>query len=50
MRTSNADKFQQLETTIQEKLDQAQSRREQIEQEQKKKLHNHVSSFTYSQV
>lgn len=45
MRTSNAVKFQQLETAIQDKLELAQNRREQIEQEQKKKLQNHVSYF-----
>lgn len=43
VRASNSIKFQQLETTIQGKLGDAQSRREQLEQEQKEKLRNHVS-------
>lgn len=43
VRTSMATKFQQLEATVQEKLEQAQTRREQIEQEQKEKLRTHVS-------
>lgn len=37
MRSSVSVKFQQLETAVQEKLEQAQSRRAQIEQEQKRK-------------
>lgn len=45
VRGSNALKFQQLEAAIQEKLEQAQSRRSQIEQEQKEKLRNYVSNF-----
>lgn len=47
MRTSVAAKLQQLETTVQEKLEQAQNRREQIEQEQREKLRNHVSYTLY---
>lgn len=43
VRTSNALKFQQLEATVQEKLEQAQTRREQLEQEQKEKLKSYVS-------
>lgn len=48
VRTSNSIKFQQLEATIQDKLELAQTRREQIEQEQKKKLRNHVSLRSYA--
>lgn len=47
VRTSNSEKFQQLEATIQEKLEQAQSRREHLEQEQKEKLRNHVSLVSF---
>lgn len=43
MRAGVAVKFQQLETAVQEKLDQAQTRRAQIEKEQKEKLRSHVS-------
>lgn len=50
VRTSNALKFQMLETAVQEKLEQAQSRRLQIEQEQKEKLRNYVSNFCKSLV
>lgn len=45
MRTINTEKLQQLETTVQEKLEQAQSRRAQMELEQKEKLRNHVSTL-----
>jgi hypothetical protein len=44
VRTSNALKFQQLEAAVQEKLEQAQTRRSQLEQEQKEKLRNYVSN------
>lgn len=47
VRASTATKIQQLETTVQEKLEQARTRREQIEQEQKEKLRNHVSCALY---
>lgn len=47
VRASNSEKFQQLETTIQEKLEHAQSRRIHLEQEQKEKLRNHVSNVFF---
>lgn len=43
VREQNEIKLQQLETTIQDKLVQAQTRKEQIEQEQKEKLKTYVS-------
>lgn len=43
VRGTTATKIQQLEAAVQEKLVQAQTRRAQIEQEQKEKLRNHVS-------
>lgn len=43
VRTTNTVKFQQLDTAIQDKLVQAQNRRELLEQEQKEKLRNYVS-------
>lgn len=42
VRTSNTEKFQQINKDIQEKLELAQTRREQIEREQLEKLRNHV--------
>lgn len=45
MRTGNQERFQQLESTIQDKLQQAAERRMQLEQEQKEKLRNHVSKL-----
>lgn len=47
VRTSNAEKFQLLELAIQEKLEQASSRRAQLELEQKEKLRNYVSILQY---
>lgn len=47
VRASTATKIQQLEATVQEKLEQAKTRREQIEQEQKEKLRNHVSGVLH---
>lgn len=46
----NTTKLQQLDSAIQEKLEQAQNRKVQLEQEQKEKLRNHVSTlfFLYS--
>lgn len=43
VRSANMEKFQQLETAINAKLEQAENRRIQLEQEQKEKLRNHVS-------
>lgn len=43
VRVQNTTKLQQLDSAIQEKLEQAQNRKEQLEQEQKEKLRNHVS-------
>ena len=40
-------RVQQLETQIQEKLDQARERREVIEREQKEKLREHVSFLSH---
>lgn len=45
VRVQNTAKLQQLDTAIQEKLGQAQTRKEQLEQEQKEKLRNYVSLF-----
>lgn len=42
VRKINAEKFQQLETAVQEKLGQAELRRIQLEQEQLEKLRSHV--------
>lgn len=47
VRTQNTAKLQQLDAAIQEKLVQAQSRKEQLEQEQKEKLRNHVSLSSF---
>lgn len=43
VRAGNQEKFQQLESAIQEKLQQAADRRLLIEAEQREKLRNHVS-------
>lgn len=43
VRQTNTVKFQQLDASIQEKLELAKSRKEMLEQEQKEKLRNHVS-------
>lgn len=43
VRAGNSERFQQLESAIQEKLQQAADRRLLIEAEQKEKLRNHVS-------
>lgn len=43
VRVQNTNKLQQLDNAIQEKLEQAQNRKVQLEQEQKEKLRNHVS-------
>lgn len=43
VRVQNTSKLQQLDSAIQEKLEQAQNRKIQLEQEQKEKLRNHVS-------
>lgn len=45
VRVQNTTKLQQLDSAIQEKLEQAQNRKVQLEQEQKEKLRNHVSIF-----
>lgn len=42
VRNSNAERFKQLDQDIQDKLVQAQTRREQMEKEQLEKLRNHV--------
>jgi len=44
VRTGMLEKVNQLETQIQIKLELAQTRREQLEQEQLEKLRSHVSS------
>lgn len=43
VRAGNQERFQQLESAIQDKLQQAADRRLLIEAEQKEKLRNHVS-------
>lgn len=44
VRAGNQEKFQQLESAIQDKLQQAADRRLQLEAEQREKLRNHVSN------
>lgn len=44
VRAGNQERFQQLESAIQDKLQQAADRRLQIEAEQREKLRNHVST------
>lgn len=48
VRVQNTTKLQQLDSAIQEKLEQAQNRKIQLEQEQKEKLRNHVSIISLS--
>lgn len=47
VRKVNAEKYQQLETAVQEKLGQAQQRRNQLEQEQIEKLRSHVCAYSF---
>lgn len=45
IRSNNAERFKQLETTIQDKLESASTRRALLELEQKEKLRNYVSKL-----